>query len=361
MRVLVSGAGIGGPTLAHLLRGHGHEATVVERAAAPRAGGQAVDIRGAALEVARRMGILEQARAHKTDMQGMSMVDGDGQEIMRNTESTISGGRIDNDDIELMREDLTRIVMEATAGVDYLFGDSIAAIDQDEHGVRVRFDSGRTGDYDYVIGADGLHSNTRRLVFGEQHLEHLGMYVAIFTADNFLGLDRWQTWYREGDAGCAVYSVPGNAQMRVNLGFGSETRVEYDHRDLAAQKRLVAERCAGMRWEGPRLLKAMWEADDFYFDAAAQVHLDTWSRGRVALLGDAGYCASLLSGQGTSLALVGAYVLAEELAGQEEGAFERYERRMRPFVALNQALAKENPGQGASEESVARAASAITL
>ncbi|NUR84167.1 MAG: hypothetical protein HOY71_08780 [Nonomuraea sp.] len=354
VNILVSGSGIAGTVLAYWLRERGHTPTVVEKAAAPRRGGQAVDIRGVALEVAERMGVRDRAHELRTRLRGMSMVDGDGKELMRTTETTISGGPLDSPDIEIMREDLMTILLETTMGVEYRYGDSIAAVD----GGRVRFESGREEVYDHVVGADGLHSNVRRLVFGEQELEHLGMYVSIFTTDNFLGLDRWQTWYREGEAGCGIYSVPGNERMLVNLGFGGPERVEYDHRDVQAQRRLVAERCAGMRWEGPRLIKAMWESDDFYFDAAAQVHLDRWTRDGVSLVGDAGYCASLLSGQGTSLAMVGAYVLAEELSS---GTAERYEERMRPFVALNQALAKENPGGPASEESVARAANAITL
>ena len=363
MNVLISGASIGGPVLAYWLREHGFDVTVVERAPEPRRGGQAIDIRGAALEVAARMGILEQARALKTDMRGMSMVDGDGNELMRTTEETVSGGRLDSPDIELMRDDLTALVIAASAeGTEYLYGDSIAALDQDDQGVLVTFESGLRRRFDYVVGADGLHSNVRGLVFGEESrfINHLGMYVAIYSADNFLELDRWQVWHREGDAGFGLYTAPGNASIRVNIGFGSEP-IAYDYRDVEQQKRLIEEHCSELRWETPRLLKAMWEADDFYFDSMAQVRMDRWSQGRVTLIGDAGYCASPLSGQGTSLAMVGAYVLAQELARDTNGAFERYEARMRPFVELNQALALENPGQAAAPESVERAANGITL
>ncbi|WP_433512948.1 FAD-dependent monooxygenase [Nonomuraea sp. CA-143628] len=363
MNVLISGASIGGPVLAYWLREHGFDVTVVERAPAPRRGGQAIDIRGAALEVAARMGILEQARAMKTDMRGMSMVDGDGNELMRTTEETISGGRLDSPDIEIMRDDLTALVIAASGnGVEYLYGDSIAALNQDGQGVQVTFESGGPRRFDYVVGADGLHSNVRGLVFGaeSQFIHHLGMYVAIYSADNFLDLDRWQVWHREGDAGFGLYTAPGNASIRVNIGFGGED-VAYDYRDVEQQKRLIQERCSGLGWETPRLLKAMWAADDFYFDAMAQIRMERWSEGRVTLVGDAGYCASPLSGQGTSLAMVGAYVLAQELSRDPQGAFDRYEARMRPFAELNQALALENPGQGAAPESVQRAANGIAL
>ncbi|MFG1709105.1 FAD-dependent monooxygenase [Nonomuraea sp. M3C6] len=361
MRVLVSGASVGGPVLAYWLRRHGFETTIVERAPGPRKGGQAIDIRGAALTVVAKMGVLDQIRDMRTTMRGMSMVDGDGNEIMRSTEGTLSGGRFDSPDIEIMRDDLTGI-LAAASGAEYRYGDSIATLAQDGQGVDVTFESGGRDRYDYVFGADGLHSNVRALAFGPERefLSHLGAYVSIFTADNFLGLDHWQTWFREGDAGGAVFSDRDTGVMRVNLGFMGGP-IEYDHRDLDQQQRLIQEHCSGARWEVPRLLDAMWKADDFYFDAMAQVRMERWSKGRVALVGDAGYCASPLSGQGTSLALVGAYVLAEELGRTPETAFGRYEERMRPFVAVNQALALENPGQGAAPESVQLAANAITL
>ncbi|TMR09037.1 hypothetical protein ETD86_45305 [Nonomuraea turkmeniaca] len=361
MKVLISGASIGGPVLAYWLRRQGAEVTVVERAPAPRKGGQAIDIRGAALTVAARMGILEQARELRTTMRGMSMVDGDGNEIMRSTEGTLSGGNFDSPDIEIVRDDLTALVT-AAADAGYMYGDSIAALAQDPGGVDVTFESGRQDRYDYVVGADGLHSNVRRLAFGpeERFIEHLGMYVSIFTAPNHLGLDHWQTWFREGDVGGALFSDRDPDVMRVNLGFGAGP-IAYDHRDVEQQKHLIQEHCSGLRWEIPKLLEAMWAADDFYFDAMAQVKMERWSTGRVTLVGDAGYCASPLSGQGTSLAMVGAYVLAQELGTDPATAFDRYEQRMRPFVARNQALAVENPGQGAAPESVQLAANGITL
>ncbi|MGP3964384.1 FAD-dependent monooxygenase [Nonomuraea sp. 3N208] len=361
MKVLISGASVGGPVLAYWLRRQNAEVTVIERAPAPRKGGQAIDIRGAALTVADRMGILEQARALRTTMRGMSMVDGDGNEIMRSTEGTLSGGNFDSPDVEILRDDLTALVTSA-ADAEYVYGDSIATLAQDAHGVDVTFESGRQGRYDYVVGADGLHSNVRRLAFGpeERFLEHLGMYVSIFTAPNFLGLDHWQTWFREGDVGGAVFSDRDTGVMRVNLGFGAGP-IDYDHHDVEQQKRLIQEHCSGVRWEVPKLLEAMWAADDFYFDAMAQVKMERWSAGRVTLVGDAGYCATPLSGQGTSLAVVGAYVLAQELGTDPAAAFDRYEERMRPFVAQNQALAVENPGQGAAPESVQLAANGITL
>ena len=362
MKVLISGASVAGPTLAYWLRHHGVTPTVVERAPAPRLGGQALDVRGAALTVVERMHLIERLRALRTDMRGSSVVDGAGNELHRTTEFAPSSGRLDSDDVEVLRDDLTGLLVERTAGVEYVYGDTITALRQDGDGVDVTFAHGAPRRFDLVVGADGLHSTVRRLAFGpeEQFAHHLGMYLAVFTADNVLGLDRWQVWLRDDTAGAGIYTARDNTELRVNVGFMSE-RLDYDHRDLDAQRRLVAERTAGLGWEIPRLLKAMWQAPDFYFDAMAQIRMETWSQGRVTLLGDAGYCASPMSGQGTSLALVGAYVLAEEIARDPAAAFDRYEARMRPFAEQNQALATENPGFPAAEESIERAKHAIAL
>ncbi|MDQ8701071.1 FAD-dependent monooxygenase [Streptomyces sp. LHD-70] len=365
--VLISGGGIAGPVLAHWLRHHGFVPTVVERAPSPRSGGQAVDIRGVALRVVERMGLPEQLDRVRTRMRGMSLLGPDGKEIHRSTEVAYSSGRLDSADIEVLREDLVRIVYERTrADVEYLFGDSVTALDEDESGVRVGFAHGPSRTFDLVVGADGLHSTVRRLAFGpeEQFVRHLGSYVSVFGAENLLGLDDWQVWLRDGDIGFGVMPVRDNAELRIAFGFESEP-LGADLRTEEALRRRVADRLAALPWaEGARLAEAARTAPDFYCDAMAQIHLDRWSRGRVVLLGDAAYCPSPLSGQGTSLALVGAHELAACLAkagGDHGEAYAAYERRMRPFVALNQALATENGGGPAAEESVEQAKNAFAL
>ncbi|SDM60524.1 FAD-dependent monooxygenase [Allokutzneria albata] len=360
--VLISGASVAGPALAYWLRRRGFEVTVVERAPALRTGGQAIDVRGVALDVLDRMGLLERARELRTTMRGMQMLDGQGNEVMRSTEMALSSGRFDSGDIELLREDLTSLLYELTRDdVEYVFGDTITGID----GTEVTFENGPPRRFDVVVGADGLHSGVRALAFGpeSQFLRHLGTYLAVFSTENFLGLDNWQVWLHGEEAGYAVYPVRDNSELRVTLGVHADS-LPHDRRDNDAHRRMLAAKLDGLGWETPKLVEAMWEAEDFYFDAMAQIHMDTWSSGRVTLVGDAGYCASPLSGQGTSLALVGAYVLAEELEradGQHAEGFAAYEARMRPFARLNQALATENPGQPASEESLERAKTAISL
>ncbi|RFU42024.1 FAD-dependent oxidoreductase [Actinomadura logoneensis] len=348
--VLISGASVGGPALAYWLTRHGFDVTVVEVSDGPRPGGQAIDVRGPALEVTARMGVLDEIRAARVRMRGMSMVGADGEELFRSEERTITGGDLDSPDVEILRDDLSAILTRAAGdSVEYLYGDSIAGLEQDADGVRVYFASGARRDFDLVVGADGLHSNTRRLVFGpeERFVTHLGTYLGVWTAPNFLGLDEWQVFHQMPGSswGGGVMSVRDNREVRVYLGFESAEPIAYDHRDTAAQQRLLAERLAGGGWELPRLLESMEDAPDFHFDAMAQVHMDSWSSGRVVLLGDAGYCGSPLSGQGTSMAMVGAYVLAGELKaadGDHGKAFAAYETELRGYVTANQELALTN-------------------
>ena len=355
--VLISGASVAGTALAFWLREQGLTPVVVERAPALRRGGQAVDVRGAALTVLRRMGLEAPARALKNESLGMNMLDADGNELMRSEEFALSSGQLDSEDIEILREDLVDLVHKRLDGVEHLFGDSIAAIREDADGVLVEFEHAAPRRFDLVVGADGLHSTTRRLVFGPEadYIHHLGTYLSVFSQPNFLGMDRWQTWINNGRDGGAVMTVRDNQELRIFLGFAADP-IDYDYRDIEAQKRLVAEHLTGIGWEVPRLVERMWTAEDFYFDSMAQIKMDSWSRGRTVLLGDAAHCAAPLSGQGTSLALVGAYVLALELgrAGDHAEAYGRYEKRMRPFVEANQELALIDRQRVDPEESTRR-------
>ena len=357
-RILVAGASVAGLTVAYWLDRFGFEVTVVERSSGLRPGGQALDIRGPALEVARRMGVLEEFRKRTTQLRGMSMVDDSGAEIYRTTERTLTGGRLDSEDLEVLRDDLVDILHEACgAGVRFVFGDCITDLQQDAHGIEVEFEVAAPARFDAVIGADGAHSGTRRLVFGpEKHfLRYMGGYVAIMTIPNFLGLDRWQTFYMGGgDAGAGLIGLDGSGTARAYLGFESEEPVEYDHRDENAQKQLLAERSAGLGWVVPQILEHMKDnASGFHFDARIQVIMEHWTRGRVALVGDAGYAVSLTTGQGASMAMVGAYVLAGEIAasGSDLAAgITRYENEVREYVLRNQAAARKLNEQNQSDD-----------
>lgn len=326
--VVVSGASVAGTAAAYWLGRHGYSVTMVERHPGLRPGGQAIDVRGPALDVLERMGLLAAAQEHKTRIRGASFVDRDGNELFRDTESTPTGGPVNSPDIELLRDDLVELLYGATQpSVEYLFDDSISTLQDDGDSVRVTFERAAAREFDLVIGADGLHSNVRRLVFGpeEQFVKRLGTHAAIFTVPNFLELDYWQTWHYGDSTMAGVYSARNNTEARAALAF-MDTELRIDYRDTEAQFAELQRRMAEDGWVRAQLLHYMRSAPDFYFDEMSQILMDRWSRGRVALVGDAGYCCSPLSGQGTSVALLGAYILAGEL----KAAGDDYQLRQLP-------------------------------
>jgi 2-polyprenyl-6-methoxyphenol hydroxylase-like FAD-dependent oxidoreductase len=348
-RVLVSGASIAGLTTAYWLLRYGFDVTVVERAPHLRPGGHALDVRGPALEVAERMGILSAIRDRSTKLTGIAVVDANGEELFRSTESTLTGGRLDSHDVEILRDELCRVLHEAVgAGVEYVFGDSITSLVQDETGVDVTFATSLPRRFELVIGADGVGSGVRRVAFGpdEQFLRAVGdLYVATFGMPNFLGLERWQVMYQPADAvGALVMGLRKDVEARTYLGFNAPGGLDYDFRDIDAQKRLLAERAVGAGWVVPRIVEHMLRATDFHFYSLRQVRMSSWSCGRIVLAGDAGYAVSLGTGQATSVAMVGAYVLASELAahrGALLAGIAAYEDALRAYVIRNQDIALE--------------------
>jgi 2-polyprenyl-6-methoxyphenol hydroxylase-like FAD-dependent oxidoreductase len=367
-KVLVSGASVAGTALAYWLGQHGYSVTVVERHPGLRPGGQAIDVRGPALTVLERMGLLAAAADRTTRMRGASMVDRDGNELSRDTESTPTGGPIDNPDIELLRDDLVELLNEATQpDTEYLFDDSIVTLADRGPAIDVTFERAAPRSFDLVIGADGLHSNVRGLVFGpeERFIKKLGTHAAIFTVPNFLDLDHWQTWHYSDATMAGVYSARNNTEARAMLGF-MDTELQIDYRDTEAQFAEVERRMAGEGWVRPQLLQYMRSAPDFYFDQMSQIVMDHWSIGRVALVGDAAYCCSPLSGQGTSVALLGAYILAGELkfAGDDHGlGYANYFKEFHGYTERTQFLATDNIPGGApiSQEQFELIVNSITL
>ncbi len=343
-RVLVAGASIAGPALAHWLHRRGAEVTVVERAPGLRPGGQAVDARGVAKEVIRRMGIDAAVRAARTDTAGAHTVDADGT-VLETFRADDDGGDGYIADIEVLRGDLSRVLHDHSGdGVEHVFGDRIAELTQDADGVDVVFASGDRRRFDLVVGADGLHSGLRAMVFGphERFVRHLGMVLAFYTVPNEFGIDRWMVDHQESGRSAGLRPLPDASRAMAMLSF-VDADFDVDHRDVAAQKRLLRERMAGLGWSTPRILAHLDDTPDFYLDQVAQVVMDRWSSGRVGLLGDAAFSSSPMSGGGTGLALVGAYLLAGELAaaGWDPAAgFAAYEERMRPYVEANQEIGR---------------------
>jgi 2-polyprenyl-6-methoxyphenol hydroxylase-like FAD-dependent oxidoreductase len=341
MDVLVSGAGIGGPALAYWLRRYGFRPTVVERAPGIRAGGQAVDLRGAGREVAERMGILPAVRAASLDERGFAYVNRAGKPVAR-MPADMFGGEGIVAEIEILRGDLAHILYDAARQeTEYLFDDSITGLSQVEDGVRVTFERAAPRTFDLVVGADGMHSRVRALAFGEESrfVRSFGAYTSYFTLPYGFDSGGWMQFYPLPGRRVAGIRSGGEHGAQAMFSFAAPP-LTIGRSDVDAQKRILADRFAGVGWLVPRMLDAMWEAPDFYFDLYGQVHMESWVNGRVVLLGDAGYCASPLTGLGTSLALVGAYVLAGELASAPDHAtgLRRYEEEMRGYVKQAQQL-----------------------
>jgi 2-polyprenyl-6-methoxyphenol hydroxylase-like FAD-dependent oxidoreductase len=340
--VLISGAGIAGPALAFWLRRYGFEATVVERAAALRAGGQAVDIRGSARQVVERMGLLPMVKAAGLHERGFAFVDERGGHLVEMPVDHFGGEGIVAE-IEILRGDLSRVLYEATAAdVDYVFDDSVEMLRQDRTGIEVTFARGGLRRFDMVVGADGVHSRVRTLAFGDEsrYVRPLGGYTAYFTLPERVETNGWFAMHNAPGGLVLGIRPAGPSTSQVMFSFLSAP-VGYERRGAERQQAVLGERFASMGWEAPRVLRAMPDSHDFYFDLIAQVRMPGWTNGRVALLGDAACSPSPVTGLGTSLAMVGAYVLAGELAqadGECARAFAAYETEMRSFVKECQEL-----------------------
>lgn len=341
MRVLISGAGVAGLCAGINLGAAGHDVTIIERANHLRVNGSPIDIRGEALGVAAQMGVLDQIRARRVDMsERIQFVDAQG-EVLGDLANEGIGDSAD--DIEIPREDLTTILRDALPSCARLqFGDSIAELADDGAGVEVCFASGARQRYDLVVGADGMHSVTRRLTFGPEteFLHYLGLYVALADLGTRAGTDRSNPMYSFPGhlAGIAAYNDKALAVFEFRSPW-----IDYDYHDLVAQKQILTDAFAGHdEWKIPRLLDAARADPELYFDSISQIHMPTWHRGRVVLVGDAAHCASPASGRGTKLALTGTWLLAQALRehpGDHRQAFEHYEAAQRPHVTHAQATA----------------------
>jgi 2-polyprenyl-6-methoxyphenol hydroxylase-like FAD-dependent oxidoreductase len=340
MKVLVSGASIAGPVLAYWLNRYGFEVTVVERAPRPRkTGGHAVDLFRPAMDISERMGVLPRVEAAKTGTTRLTVMR-EGRSTPDSVDLTKVFGATSDRHAEIMRDDLSEIYRDATAGnVEYVFGDSITGIDDD----LVTFEQGAPRRFDVVVGADGLHSGVRRLVFGpDVEKVFVGAYVAVLSAPKRGGPDGEFVCHMGPGRMVGRYGARHLDDERVVFLFRSAHELDYHYRDEPRQKELLRSAFAAMHPEVEAWLAELERTPAFYFDSVTQLRMESWSRGRVTLVGDAGYCPGPAVGGSTSLAVLGAYVLAGELAaagGDHERAFAAYEREMVEVVRRSRAFA----------------------
>jgi 2-polyprenyl-6-methoxyphenol hydroxylase-like FAD-dependent oxidoreductase len=340
--VLISGAGIAGPALAYWLVRAGYRPTIVERAPEPRPGGQTVDLRGAGRTVVERMGLLPAVRAVTVEERGVAYVDTTGRWLGQMSAEAFGGEGVVAE-IEVLRGDLAQVLLDAADdGVEYLFDDAITAIEQDGDGVTVRFQRAAERRFGLVVGADGLHSVVRAFAFGpeERFVSPLGCVTAFATVPDRYALDGWFHMYNAPGTMLALRPDRTPGQVKALLALRTPPAGVH-RREPTAQRALLTRTFSGTGWVADQVVADLRDSTDLVVEELGQVRMDSWSTGRVVLLGDAAWCPSPLSGLGTSTALVGAYVLAGELArsgGDHRAAFAAYEDVMRPYIAQAQEL-----------------------
>jgi 2-polyprenyl-6-methoxyphenol hydroxylase-like FAD-dependent oxidoreductase len=340
MKVLIVGAGIAGPTTAFWLNKAGHDVTLAERAPQLRSGGYLIDFWGAGFEVAERMGIVPELRKRGYNYTEARVVNRNGRKIASIDPAAIVTST--KQYLSIARSDLSAVIYEALGGeVELILDDTVQELTDNGDHVRVKFRSGPTRDFDLVIGADGLHSRVRRLAFGpdEQYEEYLGMVVAAFEAKGYPHRD---------DLLAVMYAEVGFQALRLTLRDDT-TLLLFSllndgpvPTDRPAQEKLVREKLAHRGWEVPEMLDLMSQSKDFYFDSVSQIRMPSWTKGRVALVGDAAACPSFLAGQGSALAMVEGYTLATEIASNSDHsqAFARYQALLTPLLHSKQDAAK---------------------
>jgi 2-polyprenyl-6-methoxyphenol hydroxylase-like FAD-dependent oxidoreductase len=347
--VLISGMGIAGPTLAYWLSLYGFRSTLVEIAPHLRTGGYVIDFWGRGFDVAEKMGILPAIKREGCDIKELRIVGANGRRIGGFDADVFRSATLGRY-VSIPRGELAKIIYQKIEGsCETIFGDSVTKIEQSADYVHVSFQRTAPRDFDIVVGADGLHSVVRKLIFGEEDRfeKYLGYSVAAFAVNGYRPRD--EDVYVTYSVPCkqvARFAMRDDRTMFLFVFIDNQGR-RIDPQDTNAHKNALRAEFEEVGWECRQILAAMESCNDVYFDRVSQIHMDKWSQGRVGLIGDAAFCPSLLAGQGAALAMVAAYVLAGELgktAGLPQEAFERYEERLHPFIAGKQKAAVQFAG-----------------
>lgn len=351
MRILISGAGFAGLTLAYWLAYWGFEPTILESAPGLRRGGYVIDFWGAGFDIADRMDLLPEIRRRGYMFREVRIVNRSGKRVAGfpvDAFDRMTGGRY----VSLPRGELAATIFDKIEGkVETIFGDSVDRLEQTDRGVEVSFESRGVREFDLVVGADGLHSRVRELVFGKERRfeKYLGYKAAAFEVEGYRPRDELvYLMYTQVGQQVGRFALRGDRTMFL-FTFADENASGGD--TVQSQKALLRQRFGNSGWECPEILEALDSAEDLYFDRVSQIHMDPqqglWTRGRVTLLGDAASCVSLLAGQGCALAMVAAYILAGELyraKGNYAEAFQRYQDLFGPFVFSKQKAAMRFAG-----------------
>jgi 2-polyprenyl-6-methoxyphenol hydroxylase-like FAD-dependent oxidoreductase len=346
MRILISGAGIAGPTLAWWLARNGHTITILEKMSSMRATGQNIDISGCAITVVKKMGLLDEVRRHNTTETGTQLIDSKGRPFA--PFPLREHGLSATNEFEILRGDLAGIFYEATKdhpNVEYVFGTTVKTVLQnDDKAVKVEYSNGEQHSFDFAVAADGQWSPMRKQCFPADSIRvrELGMYVAHWTVPRTSSDNDW--WNVYAGLGRRIVTIRPDPHgtiraMTTHMPDAAQKPLwdEATRSDRKTQQELIRRTFADVGWQMPRFLEAMEDAPDWYYWPMQQIKMEKWSTSRIICLGDAAYAPSPMTGSGTPLAIIGAYVLAGELTKLQPGdhpskAFDAYEAVYHPFV-----------------------------
>lgn len=341
-KILISGAGIAGPTLAYWLHRSGHQVAIIEKAPQLRLGGQNIDISDAAIDIVKMMGIEQEILRHNTTEVGLQIVNEKNEvEAAFPKEAPLAF----TSKYEILRGDLAEILVKLTRDkLEYLFAESIEGITESADKVQVDFKSGKKEEFDLLIAADGVSSPTRKMILDvDDPYKYLGVYTSYATVPKRGTDTKWARWYN-APKGRVLLLRPdnkGTTRASVNFWYDGPPEAHFSNDEAIAK---VRSELKGAGWEADRLAKDIAEDKDIYLGPVSQVRLETWSKGRCCLVGDAAYCPTPFTGMGTTLAVIGAYILAGELSKDDDHAraFKDYESKLKPFV---KDIQKVIPGQ----------------